>query len=45
MEDVNLEQITLQDCLDNYNMRNRIIEINDGRVINIKNDKDCIKNG
>lgn len=46
MEDINFGEITLQDCLDNYNMRNRTIEINDGKVVDINygNNNDITRN-
>lgn len=32
-KEINYNEITLQDCLDNYRLRNKAVVLNDGKVI------------
>lgn len=33
---INLEQVTIEDCLDNYKYKNKVVLINDGKIVEIK---------
>nr|DAH33425.1 MAG TPA: hypothetical protein [Caudoviricetes sp.] len=33
---MNLEAVTIQDCIDNYEKKDKTTEINDGKVISFK---------
>lgn len=33
MEKMNLEMVTVGDCIDNFNMKGKVAVINDGKVI------------
>ena len=33
---INLERVPIEDCLDNYKYKNKVVVINDGRIIEIK---------
>lgn len=35
---MNLEEVTIQDCLDMYNMKNNITIINDGKVVGFESE-------
>lgn len=37
---IELDNVTLQDCLDMFNRKNMITIINDGRIINFEKEKD-----
>lgn len=36
---MNLETVTIQDCLDNYNFKGQITVLNDGKVKEFKEEK------
>jgi hypothetical protein len=33
---INLERVTIEDCLDNYKYKNKVVLINDGKIVEIK---------
>lgn len=33
---INLERVTIEDCLDNFKFKNKVVSINDGRIVEIK---------
>lgn len=39
MAEINLERVTIEDCLDNYKYKDVVVLINDGRIVNFKTEK------
>lgn len=37
---INLERVTIQDCLDNYKYKNKVVLINDGQIVGFKIEKE-----
>lgn len=36
---MNKDRITIQDCIDMYNMKDKAVVLNDGRVVGFKKEK------
>ena len=36
---INLDRVTIEDCLDNYNYKDVVVLINDGKIINFKTEQ------
>ena len=39
MAEINLERVTVEDCLDNYKYKDVVVLINDGKIVNFKTEK------
>jgi len=39
MEKVNLEAVTIEDCIDMYQKKNKCVILNDGKIIEFSEDK------
>lgn len=39
MAEINLERVTIEDCLDNFKYKNVVVLINDGKIVNFKTEK------
>ena len=37
---INLEEVTIEDCLDNYRYKNVVVLINDGQIVGFKTEKE-----